>query len=315
MSKTKYRIRNWRQYNKSLVQRGSITIWFSEDSIDKWSAEKEKGKKGRPFTYSDDALLTALVIRSVFHLPLRALEGFLQSIVFLMGVKLVIPCYTQISRRAKSLGEELAKLSNKSVKDLVIDSTGLKVYGEGEWKVRKHGIGKRRTWRKLHLAVDPISHAIILESLTENSVADCEVLPDILDKAPDSVKRYYGDGAYDTNGCYRSCHSNGIEPIVPPQKNAVYRENAPPHMDDRNHSILEILGLGGDDNARKLWKRLKKYHLRSLSETAMFRFKTLFGGDLKSKNLNTQQAEVKAKCIALNTMTSLGMPRSKRIAP
>lgn len=314
MSKTKYRIRNWKQYNKSLVQRGSITIWFSEDSIGKWSAEKEQGKKGRPFTYSDDAILTALIIRSVFHLPLRALEGFLQSIVFLMRITLVIPCYTQISRRAKSLGKELAKLSNKSVKDLVVDSTGLKVYGEGEWKVRKHGIGKRRTWKKLHLAVDPDSHSIILESLTENSVADCEVLPGILDEAPDSVERCYGDGAYDTNDCYQSCHDNDIEPIIPPQKNAVYHEDAPPHMNYRNHSVLEILGLGGNDDACKLWKRLKKYHLRSLSETAMFRFKVLFGGNLKSRNLSTQQAEVKAKCMALNIMTSLGMPQSERIA-
>lgn len=311
--KAKYRIRNWKEYNKSLVQRGSITVWFSEDSIDKWSSKKEKGKKGRPFSYSNDAILTALVIRSVFHLPLRALEGFLKSIVELMRLAISVPCYTQICRRAKSLGKAIAKLSNKSVTDLVVDSTGLKVYGEGEWKVRKHGVGKRRTWRKLHLAVCPDTQEIIIESLTENSAADCEVLPDFLNEAPDSVERVYGDGAYDTNDCYQSCHDNGIEPIVPPQKNAIYHEEAPPHMDDRNRSVLEILGLGGTEEARKLWKKLKGYHRRSLSETAMFRFKRLFGGDLKNRSLDSQRAEVKAKCEALNRMTRLGMPDSEKI--
>ena len=311
--KTKHRIHNWKEYNKFLVQRGSITVWFSEDSINKWSAEKQQGKKGRPFSYSDDAILTALIVRSVFHLPLRALQGFLDSIVVLMKLTLSIPCYTQISRRAKALGEELAKLSDKRITDLVVDSTGLKVYGEGEWKVRKHGISKRRTWRKLHLAVCPDTHEIILESLTENSVSDCEVFPGFLNEAPESVERVSGDGAYDTNNCYQSCLDNGIEPVIPPQKNAIYHEGAPPYMDYRNNSVLEILGLGGDDQARKLWKKLKGYHRRSLSETAMFRFKRLFGSDLKSQSLGTQRAEVKAKCEALNRMTKLGMPDSKEI--
>ena len=311
--KTEYRIRNWKEYNKSLVQRGGITVWFSEDAINKWSAEKKQGKKGRPFSYSDDAILTALIVRSVFHLPLRALQGFLCSIVALMKLTLSIPCYTQISRRAKSLGEKLAKFSNKRITDLVIDSTGLKVYGEGEWKVRKHGISKRRTWKKLHLAVCPDSHEIILEVLTENSISDCEVFPLLLNDSPDSIERVYGDGAYDTTDCYQSCLNNGIEPIIPPQKNAIYHKNAPPHMDYRNDSVLEILGLGGNDQARSLWKKLKGYHRRSLSETAMFRLKRLFGSDLKSRSLETQKAEVKAKCEALNRMTRLGMPDSKKI--
>ena len=150
--KAKYRIRNWNEYNKSLIQRGSITIWLSEDAVKKWLAPRKVGKKGRPELFSDDAILAALMIRFVFHLSLRALQGFLTSLIVLLSAELPVPYYTQICRRAKALGQELKKLSRKNISDIVIDSTGLKVYGEGEWKVRQHGVSKRRTWRKVHLA-------------------------------------------------------------------------------------------------------------------------------------------------------------------
>jgi Transposase DDE domain len=312
--KAKYRIRNWKNYNKSLIQRGSITIWFSEDVVKKWPAPREIKKKGRPKLYSDDAILTALIIRSVFHLPLRALQGFLTSLTMILSLALPIPFYTQICRRAKLLGQELKKLSRKNVTDIVIDSTGLKVYGEGEWKVRQHGYSKRRTWRKLHLAVCPDSNEIILEILTDNKVADCEVYPKLLEAMPKSVKRTYADGAYDTERCYEANVKHGSTPIIPPNRNAVIRENASFFMALRNIGLLEISGLGGDDDARKLWKKLKGYHRRSLAETAMFRFKRLFGNDLKSRTLETQKAESRAKCEALNIMTRLGMPISELIA-
>lgn len=143
-SETKYRIRNWKDYNRSLVKRGGITVWFSEDAISKWRPAPT-GKQGRPSTYSDDAILTALMIRFVFHLPLRALEGFLASLVSVMSLSLCTPSYTQICRRAYALGKDLKRLTTRSITDLVIDSTGLKVFGEGEWKVRQHGYSKRRT--------------------------------------------------------------------------------------------------------------------------------------------------------------------------
>ncbi|MFQ5753695.1 MAG: IS5 family transposase, partial [bacterium] len=288
--KAKYRIRNWNDYNKSLIQRGSMTVWFSEDAIKKWPAQKEFGK-GRPKLYSDDAILTALIIRSVFHLPLRALQGFLTSLVIILSVGLPIPSYTQICRRAKLPGQELKKLSRKNITNIVIDSTGLKVYGEGEWKVRQHGYSKRRTWRKLHLAICPDSNEIIFELLTKNKVADCEVYPKLLEEMLRSVKYTYGDGAYDTERCYAANVKHGSIPIIPPNRNAVFRENASPSWEMRNISLLEISGLGGGDDARKLWKKLKGYHRRSLAETAMFRFKRLFGDDLKSRILETQRAE------------------------
>jgi Transposase DDE domain len=312
--KARYRIRNWNEYNKSLIQRGSLTVWFSEDAIKKWLAPKGAGKRGRPELFSDDAILTAIMIRFVFHLPLRALQGFLASLVMMLAVALPIPCYTQICRRAKSLGKELKKLSRKNIRDIVIDSTGLKVYGEGEWKVRQHGYSKRRTWKKVHLAVCPDSHEIVLEILTDNKVADCEVYPEFLDALPKSVKRTFGDGAYDAKACYEANMKHGSTPIIPPDRNAVFQKAAPAYMETRNNNLLEIMGLGGDDGARKLWKKLKEYHRRSLAETAMFRFKRMFGGDLKSRSIENQKAESRAKCQVLNIMTRLGMPKSELVA-
>jgi hypothetical protein len=298
MPTKKYRIRNWSKYNKSLVQRGSINVWFSKEAIKKWKAKK-RSSRGRPFKYSDDAILTILMIRAVFHLPLRALQGMITSLMKTLKLSLPIPCYTQISRRAKLLGQKLANISKTKVTDLVVDSTGLKVYGEGEWKVRQHGISKRRTWRKLHLAVCPDSGEIIFEVLTENSIADSMIYPDLIAKAPKSVKRSYGDGAYDKENCYKASAEKGIDFIVPPQRNAVFKRD-PPWIQDRNKAILEIADLGGDEEARKLWKKLKGYHRRSLAETAMFRFKKLLGGNLMNRRLDTQKAEVRAKCLALN---------------
>jgi DDE family transposase len=313
VSKTKYHVRNWKDYNKSLIKRGNITVWFSEDAREKWHAIPT-GKRGRPSTYSDDAILTALLIRVVFHLPLRALEGFLSSFVLVLGICLQVPSYSQISRRAQLLGKDLQRLSRRKITDLVIDSTGLKVYGEGEWKVRQHGYSKRRTWRKLHLAICADSHEILFVKLTDNKTSDHKIYPQFVKEAPESVKRTYGDGAYDRKICYRANHNHGSSAIIPPQRNGQICKNAPDCLLDRNKSLLEIKGLGGDEDARKLWKKLKGYHRRSLAETGMYRFKTLFGRDLKSRLLPSQQSEAYVKSKALNIMTNLGMPQSERIA-
>lgn len=312
VSETTYRIRNWKDYNGSLVKRGSITVWLSEDAINKWRAAPT-GKRGRPSTYSDDAILTALMIRFVFHLPLRAMEGFLASLVSVMGLSLCTPSYTQVCRRAKALGKDLKHLTKRPITDLVIDSTGLKVYGEGEWKVRQHGYSKRRTWRKLHLAICPDSNEILFVKLTDNKTPDHKVYPQFLEAAPKTVKRTYADGAYDRERCYRANCTHGASPIIPPQKNARYREKAPEHLRARNNALLEMKGLGGGEDGRMLWKKLKGYHRRSLAETGMYRFKIFFGGSLKSRTLESQQAEAYSKSRALNIMTNLGMPKSARV--
>lgn len=311
---TKYHIRNWNQYNTALVQRGSLTIWFSEEARKGWLNADESAAIGRPKFYSDEAILCALMMKAVFHLPFRALQGFLCSLIQLIGIALPVPCYTQICRRAKELGQEIRRLGRKRPTDIVIDSTGLKVYGEGEWKVRQHGKSKRRTWRKIHLAVCPDSHNIILETVTENSITDSEVLVKMQAMFPRSIERAYMDGAYDKEKCYKGFIEAGIDPIIPPQRNGILHDEVEcPWWRIRNNSLREIIGLGGDDDARRLWKKLKGYHRRSLAETAMYRLKQLFGDSLASRKMPYQRAEVFVKCVALNKMTSLGMPKGQWI--
>ena len=313
---SRYHIRNWAEYNKSLVQRGGLTVWFSDDAIKTWFEEpSSKKKKGRPRIYSDEAILSALIIREVYHLPLRALQGFLSSLVALLRLAIPVPHYSRICRRSKSLGVRIKRLSRKRPTDLVFDSTGLKVYGEGEWKVRQHGKSKRRTWRKIHLAVCPDTHEIVMECLTENSVADCSAMISMSPYIPPSVRRVYGDGAYDTSGCRKFLARLNIEPVIPPQKKAVIHEPCANFWrQQRNDSIAEIVGLGGDETARSLWKKLKGYHRRSLAETAMYRLKTLFGSSLKARTTSNQRAEIMACCLAVNKMNRLGMPKSDWIS-
>src|SRR5690606_5642925 len=149
-----YRIKNWPEYNRALIERGSITIWLDENAIEKWFSKVHTCEAGRPATYSDDAILMMLMLREVYHLPLRGLQGFVESLFDKMDVNLPVPSYSQISRRAKSLHKKIKRLlCGKNVEHIVFDSTGLKVYGEGEWQVRTHGKSKRRSWRKLHIGI------------------------------------------------------------------------------------------------------------------------------------------------------------------
>ena len=307
-----YRIKNWSQYNKSLIQRGSINFWFSEDAIKKWHSTDHTGEKGRPPVYSDDAILCTLLIRTVYHMPLRACEGFLHSLVGLLGLSIDVPSYTQICRRAKDLGKALKKLSGRRPHDIVFDSTGLKVYGEGEWKVRQHGVSKRRTWRKLHIGIDPDSHEIIISQLTPNGIGsgDGEVAKKLLKKSPKSIKRVFGDGGYDGKEFRQEIESRGAEPIIPPPKHATtYDDTIDPGMAKRNNAVHEIGGFGGGEEGRKLWKKLKGYHRRSLVETAMYRIKQLTGCNLRSREWRRQCSESYVKCLVINKMNSLGMPK------
>ena len=153
-SASKYRVRNWSEYNAGLVKRGSLTLWINEDVIRAWQpAPAAKRKRGGQRRFSDSAIEALLTLRAVLHLPLRATQGFAQSILELLDVDLEVPCYTTLSRRGQNLAVALPTLAEGPL-HAVLDSTGLKVFGEGEWKVRQHGYSQRRTWRKLHLCVD-----------------------------------------------------------------------------------------------------------------------------------------------------------------
>lgn len=296
---------SWSQYNKSLINRGSITFWMSKDSIKKWKAEKDKKHFGRPFLYSDDAILLAHTVRYVYNLPLRALEGFLNSLFLMLHLSLKSPCYTQICRRAKSLSLSSKLLSKKRITDVVFDASGFKVYGEGEWKVRTHGTSKRRNWRKIHIGIDPNTQEILLSELTENKGSDIDVAIELLKQLP-SIDNVYGDGLYDAERIYKIIWELGGTPKIPIKKNVLYKRPSKPWLKYRDNQLDIIRGFGGDEIARSLWKKLSGYHRRSLVETAFSRWKKLLGSVLKSKKMDNQIIESKIKCQILNKMRLAG---------
>lgn len=205
-----YKISNWREYNKGLVDRGRITLWLAPDTALWWNNADRSGKPGCPKEYSDAAIELCLTLKYLYKLPYRATQGFVESLLVLAGLALTCPCYSQMNRRSKTLPVKLRRVSGrKGHLDIVLDSTGLKVYGEGEWKVRTHGVGKRRTWRKLHLAVDPLDHEVVAWELTGNDKSDDQVFPDVLQSVEGEVERCFGDGAYDRKPCYDACHERG----------------------------------------------------------------------------------------------------------
>ena len=168
--KRRYQVTNWSQYNDALVNRGDITLWFDEEVIENWGHENRGFKKGRPFTYSDSAILALLMLREFFRLPYRQTEGLGRALVSMLNVDVKIPDYSSLAKRAKTLKVDInVAFQGRKVVDLVVDATGLKAFGEGEWKVKQHGASGPRMWRKLHLAVDPTSHQIVAEVLTPSS--------------------------------------------------------------------------------------------------------------------------------------------------
>jgi hypothetical protein len=313
MQALKYRIYNWPEYNKALVARGDISFWIDENAIAKWLSVSSTGEAGRPVTYSDDAILMLLIVREVFKLPLRALEGFVRSLFRQMDIDLPVPCYSQISRRAKTLHKRVGKLMRKEVKHIIFDSTGLKVYGEGEWKVRIHGKSKRRTWRKLHIGIDAQTQEIVVCELTDKRGGDAKVAEKMLDKVGNKLKTVRGDGSYDAGRLRAKAHKMGAKVIVPPPVNAVYKNAQEGWQRERDATLAEIKGLGGGEDGLRIWKVLTRYHRRSLVETTMYRIKQLIGGTLKARCMECQRTEAYCKCLVINKMNKLGMPKGEWI--
>ena len=301
-----YKITIWRKYNESLVQRGSITFWFCEETIEKWRHDNANPGVGHPFVYSDTAVECMLVLRELFQLPYRQTEGLGKSLVELMQIELAIPDYTSLAKRAAKMGVSLDIAKHTGPIDVAVDSTGLKVFGEGEWKMRKHGKSKRRTWRKLHLAVNPDTHEIEAETLTENSCDDASQADDLLDQVKSKVKRFYGDGAYDKWKVYETLGKRRIKAIVPPQRNAKIKQhgNSSGRPLSRDVAIRAIRRRG-----RRRWKEDIGYHRRSLSETAMYRMKCCFGDHLKNRLIKNQRTETRLRSKILNKFTHLGLPK------
>ncbi len=251
-----------------------------------------------------------MVLRELFQLPYRQTEGLGRSLVKLMEIELAIPDYTSLAKRAAKLDIALDVRRHRGAIDVVVDSTGLKVFGEGEWKMRAHGKSKRRTWRKLHLAVNPKTQEIVAETLTEDSCDDAGQVDPLLNQVPHPTERFYGDGAYDKWKVYETLAHRQTRAIIPPQRNAKIKQHGNAHQRplSRDMAIREIRRHG-----RRRWKERVGYHRRSLSETAMHRMNRCFGDHLKNRLLPNQQAETRLRSKILNKFTQLGLPKFKWI--
>lgn len=305
-----YKVRNWSDYNKSLCNRGSLTIWMEDKLFREWEELSQQSKVVGEVYYPDSIIELSLTLGKVFHQPLRQTQGLISSIFFLVKKgNISVPDYTTLSRRGRGLPVSITDRHYNSPVTLVVDSTGLKVAGEGEWKVRKHGVGKRRVWRKLHLGVDPATNEILSAKLTTNSVDDSDMLEGLLEDCDYTLEQVIGDGAYDKFKCRRAVHKLGAVAISPPLATAVMKVTDEGALLRRNQDLKRIKEVGEDE-----WKREVGYHKRSLSEVAMFRYKTIIGRKLSAKNIENQITEAKIGCRILNVFSRCGMPVSEKIA-
>jgi hypothetical protein len=255
-----------------------------------------------------------LTLQAIYHQPLRATEGFLTGLLQIMGAGVKSPDYSTLSYRAKELEIETSQAVKEALNQgkslhIAVDSTGVKIFGEGEWKVRMHGWSKHRRWRKIHLGVEIGNHLIVAGEISGNEKGDAQMLSTLLEQLPKdrSLKSLRADSAYDTKSTYELLEKKKTSVIIPPRKNARVWQHGNKQKDSlaRDRNLRRIRSIG-----RKKWKEEVGYHKRSLSETAMFRLKTIFGPLLSSRKFDTQRTQTKIRIHALNLITLLGMPTS-----
>ena len=275
-----------------------------------WNHVQEgKIKRGGQFQYSNQAIEICLALRKVYNLPLRQTEGFVRSIFSMSNILIPVPDYTTLCRRSNGLKVRLSATATGNITDIVVDSTGLKVYGEGEWKVRKHGAGKHRTWMKLHIAANSENQQVEAVTLTTNAVDDASEVESLLNQVNKPVRSLRGDGAYDKDKVRKALHKRNIKQIIPPQRNAVCDKKQRAHRTQRDQAINTIKTIG-----RAAWKIQQGYHERSKAETTMFRYKTIIGDNLAARKLEHQKTEVIIGCKIINTMLKLIKPQSVKVA-
>jgi len=294
-----YRTTNWSAYNRALINRGNISIWF--DPTTQWYAQPQ-GKHGRNQTYSDAAIQCCLMIKSLFRLSLRMVTGFVHSLIKLCGLNWTAPDYSTLCRRQRHIDIAIGYQKSSDGLHLLVDSTGLKFLGEGEWKRKKHQPEYRRQWRKLHIGIDAETLQIRAVQLTTNNVSDSQVLSDLLDQVPldEQIDSVYTDGAYDTKRCRQVIADRQAHAVIPPRKNARPWKDTKAHSQERNELLRTVKYLG-----RTLWKKWSGYHRRSLVETKMHCIK-LLGDKLSARNFDSQVNEIHARVAVLNKFTILG---------
>lgn len=309
-TKTTYRLRNWKEYNAALKQRGSLTFWVSEDVVQGWRNTAKNGQPGRDYDYTDQAILTMALLQEFYHLPLRQTEGFVTSLFELLGADLDVPDHTTLCRRRKNLAVALPRSSGGEPLHILVDSTGVKVFGEGEWKVRQHGYTRRRTWRKLHLGIDAVSGEIVAAVVTTNNYTDGQVLPDLLEQVEEEIKEVTGDGAYDKRNCYEAIRARDATATIPPQRNAKIWQHGNTQAERlvRDQNLRRVRQIG-----RAAWKRESGYHLRSRAESKMFQLKAAYGEKVSARSFEGQAAQLLVRCVGLNRMNQLAQPDSYKV--
>ncbi|WP_448204841.1 IS5 family transposase [Azospirillum sp. sgz302134] len=308
--KARYRVENWAAYNAALRRRGDLTIWVTLETVAAWTPPAT-GRRGRPARYLDVAIEAGLMLRLAFSRPWRQTEGLLGSLMRLLGLDLPVPDHTTFSRRSANLEVASALARMDGPVSVVIDATGLKVFGTGEWHLEKHGGQARRSWRKLHLAVDLDTGEILASELTTTQDGDASLVGPRLDQIKRPIGTVLADGAYDGEPVCRAfaAHTPDAEVIIPPRSTAVPSETAASAPTQRDQHIQMIAERG-----RLGWQRAVGYGRRSLGEVAMLRYKTLIGRSLRARTLPAQKVEAAVGCKVMNMMTSLGMPASRKVA-
>jgi len=309
--KQKRKLMNWREYDASLRQRGSLTVWFTDDAIEGWRAQPRTTQGGQP-SYSSLAILTALTLKAVFRLALRQTEGLISSVIGLLGLDLAVPDHSTLCRRAETLEvpRPQARRDGEPL-HLLVDSTGLKLCGAGEWLVEKHGTKTRRSWRKLHIGLDADTGQIVAATLTTKEVDDGAEVGPLLDQVAASVSSFTADGAYDQEGVSAAVAERYPEAaiIVPPRSTAVPSDTAATAPTQRDCHLQGIA-----EHGRAAWQKASGYTRRARVEAAMSRFKQVIGDGLRSRTDRRRATEVDVAVHALNRMLELGRPISVRIA-
>lgn len=296
------RRRDWSRINGNLVRRGSLTVWIEDEAIARWEHPPKTGRPGRPRRYDDLAIRTGYTLKAVYGLPLRQTEGFLRSIFELMRLPLAVPDFSTLPRRMPGLEITLPRrIKPGEAVHLVIDSTGLKVFGAGDWHQHKHGLRKRRSYRKLHLLIDADTGEILTSELTTSSVSDGEMLPIFLERVEEPVAALSADGAYDQEPCYRALARRGSRAVIPPRVDAVLRaDDGGGGLEMRNENLREIELIG-----KERWKHRRGYYRQSMAENGMSRYKRIFGERLSCRLFPSQKNEARLNTHLLNVMLNL----------
>ncbi len=301
--KQRHQVTNSAAYDAALRRRGSLTVWFTDAAIAAWQAEPRNTRGGQP-RYSALAIATALTLRAVFRLALRQTEGLIGSVITLLGLNLAVPDHSTLSRRAETLELPRPRPGSAPV-HLLVDSTGLKLCGSGEWLLEKHGTRTRRSWRKLHIGVDADTGRILAATLTTSDVDDASQVGPLLDQVMDPVASFTADGAYDREGVYSDVtarHPDAVV-VVPPRCNAVPSDTATTTPSQRDQHLQDI-----SEHGRMRWQKVSGYHWRALVEADMSRFKRVIGDVLRSRTDRRRATEVAIAVDALNRMLELGRP-------